>query len=71
VINHANEFVIDAVESVCPPTDQYEMQDVFIVVSECRNGERVARTYFAADLADACQTHQENYADESIVEVHR
>ncbi len=69
--NHASEFVIDEVETICPPFDQHEMHDVFVVVSACRDGGHIARTLFAADLDDARQTHQENYADESIVEVHR
>jgi nicotinamide mononucleotide adenylyltransferase len=68
---NANEFVIDANETLCPPFDHREMNDVFVVVSKRGDGERVARTFFAADLDDARQTHQENYADESIVEVHR
>ena len=48
-----------------------KMHDVFIVISEGRDGEHVARTYYAADLDDARQTHQENYADETVVEVHQ
>jgi hypothetical protein len=67
--NHANSFVIDAVEKFCPPVDRREMHDVFIVVSEDRDGDHIARTFYAADLDDARQTHQENYADERIVEV--
>ena len=67
--NHANAFVIDAVEAYCPPSDQREMHDVFIVISEGRDGEPIARTFYAADLDDARQTHQENYADEPIVAV--
>ena len=50
--------------------DQREMHDVFIVISEGRDGEHIARTFYAADLDDARLTHQENYADELIVEVH-
>ena len=46
-----------------------KMHDVFIVISEGRDGEHVARTLYAADLDDARQTHQENYSDEPIVEV--
>ena len=70
--NHPNAFVIDAVEKFCPPPDQREMHDdVFIVISEGRAGEHIARTFYAADDDDARQTHQENYADEPIVEVHQ
>ena len=68
-INHANAFVIDAVETYCPPSDQREMHDVFIVISEGHDGQHIARTFYAADLDDARQTHQENYADEPIVAV--
>ena len=67
--NHANAFVIDAVEKFCPPFDQREMHDVFIVISEGRDGEHIARTVYAASEGDARQTHQENYADEAIVAV--
>jgi len=67
--NHANAFVIDAVERFRPPSDQREMHDVFIVISEGRDGEPIARTFYAADLDDARQTHQENYGDEPIVAV--
>ena len=69
--NHPNAFVIDAVEKFCPPSDQREMHEVFIVISEGRDGEHIARTFYAADDDDARQTHQENYADEPIVEVHQ
>ncbi len=69
--NHANAFVIDAVEKFCPPVDEREMHDVFIVISEGHDGKHIARTFYAADLDDARQTHQANYADELIVEVHR
>ena len=48
-----------------------KMHDVFIVISEGRDGEHIARTFYAADLDDARQTHRENYADELIVEVHQ
>ena len=47
------------------------MHDVFTVISEGRDGEHVARTFYAADLDDACQTHQDNYANEPIVAVHQ
>jgi len=67
--NHANAFVIDAVERFRPPSDQREMHDVFIVISEGRDGEPIARTFYAADLDDARQTHQENYGNEPIVAV--
>ena len=69
--NHANAFVIDAVETYCPPFDQREMHDVFIVISEGHDGEHIARKFYAADPDDARQTHQENYADEPIVAVHQ
>ena len=49
----------------------YKMHDVFIVISEGRDGERVARTVYAASEDDARQTHQENYAGEPIVAVHQ
>ena len=69
--NHAYAFVIDAVEKFCPPYDQREMHDVFIVISEGSGGEHIARTVYAASEDDARQTHQENYADEPIVAVHQ
>ena len=46
-----------------------KMHDVFIVISEGRDGEHVARTFYAADLDDARRTHHDNYADEPIVAV--
>ena len=65
--------VIDAVARFCPQSDQRgqdgEMHDVFIVISEGSDGERIARTVHAASEDDARQTHQENYADEPIVAV--
>ena len=69
--NHPNAFVIDAVEKFCPPSDQREMHDVFIVISESSGGQLIVRTVHAIDQDDARQTHQENYADEPIVEVHQ
>ena len=69
--NHANAFVIDAVEKFCPQGDQREMHDVFIVISEDAYGEHIARTFYAADEDDARQTHQDNYADEPLVAVHQ
>ena len=69
--NHPNAFVIDAVEKFCPPFDQREMHDVFIVISEGSDGEHVARTVYAASEDDARQTHRENYPDEPIVAVHQ
>jgi len=48
-----------------------EMHDVFIVISEGLGGGHLVRTVYAADHDDARQTHQENYADEPIVEVHQ
>ncbi len=69
--NHANAFVIDAVEKCWPPFDHREMHDVFIVISAGGDGEHIARTVYAADHDDARQTHQENYADAPIVAVHQ
>jgi hypothetical protein len=48
-----------------------EMYAVFIVVSEGSHGEHVARTVYAANEDDARHAHQENYADETIVAIHR
>jgi hypothetical protein len=66
-----NAVVIDAVEKFRRPVDHdhREMHDVFIVISEGSDGERIARTVHAASEDDARQTHQENYADEPIVAV--
>lgn len=47
------------------------MHDVFLVISEGSDGAHIARTVYAADYDDARQTHQANYADEPIVEVHQ
>ena len=73
--NHANAFVTAGVEKFCPQSDQRgqegEMHDVFIVISEGRDGEHIARTFYAADLDDARQTHRDNYADEPLVAVHQ
>ena len=71
--NHANAFVAAGVETCWSRFDhcEGEMHDVFIVISEGRDGEHIARTFYAADLDDARQTHQENYADEPIVAVHQ
>jgi hypothetical protein len=70
---HANGFVAAGVETCWSRFDHCggEMHDVFIVVSEGRDGEHIARTVYAASDDDARQTHQENYADESIVAVHQ
>ncbi len=65
----ANGFVAAGVEKCWSRLDQHEMHDVFIVISEGRDGEHIARTIYAADLDDARQTHQDNYADEPIVAV--
>jgi hypothetical protein len=67
----ANSFVAAGVEKCWPQVDDRDMHDVFIVISEGRDGEHVARTFYAADLDDARQTHHENYADEPIVAVHQ
>jgi hypothetical protein len=69
--NHANAFAIDAVEQFCPPYDQREIHDVFIVINEGSGGEHIARTVYAASEDDARQTHQENYPDEPLVAVHQ
>jgi len=71
--NHANAFVAAGVETCWSRFDDCgdELHDVFIVISEGRDGEHIARTFYAADLDDARQTHQENYADEPIVAVHQ
>ena len=47
--------VIDAVEKFCPPSDHREMHDVFIVISEDRDGEHIARTFYAADLVSCAR----------------
>ena len=71
----ANAVVIDAVAKFCPPSDQCgqdsEMHDVFIVTSEGWGGRHIVRTVYAADHDDARQTHQDNYADETLVAVHQ
>ena len=69
--NHANAFVIDAVRDSADRPTRREMHDVYIVISEGRDGEPIAQTFYAADLDDARQTHQENYGDEPIVAVQR
>jgi hypothetical protein len=48
-----------------------EMYDLFIVVSEGCGGEHIVRTTYAASEDDARHAHQENYVDETIVEVHQ
>jgi hypothetical protein len=68
---HANGSVTAGVEKCWTRFDHREMHDVFIVISEGRDGEHIARTCYAADLDDARQTHQEIYADEPIVAVHQ
>ena len=67
----ANAVVIDAVEKFRRPVDHREMHDVYIVISEGSGGQLIVRTVHAASEDDARQTHQENYADEPIVEVHQ
>jgi hypothetical protein len=71
--NHANAFVTAGVETCWSRFDDCgdELHDVFIIISEGRDGEHIARTFYAVDLDDARQTHQENYADEPIVAVHQ
>ena len=70
-----NAVVIDAVARFCPQSDQRgqdgEMHDVFIVTSEGSGGEHIVRTTYAASEDDARHTHQENYVDETIVEIHQ
>ena len=66
-----NAVVIDAVEKFRRPVDHREMHDVYIVISEGSGGQLIVRTVHAASEDDARQTHQENYADEPIVEVHQ
>ena len=68
---NANGFVPAGVEKYWSRVDPRETHDVFIVISEGRDGEHVARTLYAADLDDARQTNHENYADEPIVDVHQ
>ena len=67
-----NGFVAAGVETCLSRFDHCrgDMHDVFIVISEGRDGEHIARTFYAADLDDARQTHQDNYADEPLVAVH-
>ena len=69
--DRANAVVIDAVETFRRPIDHREMHDVYIVISEGSDGQLIVRTVHAASEDDARQTHQENYADEAIVEVHQ
>jgi hypothetical protein len=68
---HANGSITTGAERCWTRFDHREMHDVFIVISEGRDGEHVARTFYAADLDDARQTHREIYADEPIVAVHQ
>ncbi len=56
--NHANAFVTAAAENFCPRFDHREMHDVFIVISEGRDGKHIARTVYAASEHDARQTHR-------------
>jgi hypothetical protein len=67
--NHANAFVTTGVEKCWSRFDHREMHDVFIVISEGRDGEHIGRTVYAASEDDARETHRENYAGEPIVEV--
>ena len=67
--NHANAFVTAAVENFWTRFDHREMHDVFMVISEGRDGEHIARTVYAASEDDARQTHRENYAGEPIIAV--
>jgi len=69
----ANAFVAAGVETCWTRFERCggEMHDVFIVISEGGDGEHIARTVYAASDDDARQAHQENYVDETIVEVHQ
>jgi hypothetical protein len=69
----ANDFVTAGVENCWSRFDHWggEMHDVFIVISESRDGEHIARTVYAASEDDARQTHHENYADDTIVAIHQ
>jgi hypothetical protein len=67
--NHANAFVTAGFDNFWTRFDDREMHDVFIVISEDRDGGHIARTVYAASEDDARQTHRENYAGEPIVEV--
>ena len=70
---HANGFVTAGVEKRWTLSDHCgdEMHDDFIVISEGADGEHIGRTVYAADQAEARQTHQQNYAVETIVAVHQ
>ena len=46
---HANGFVTAGVEKCWTRFDHREMHDVFIVISEGRDGEHIARTVYAAE----------------------
>jgi hypothetical protein len=70
-ITPATAVVIDAVAKFRRPVDHREMNDVYTVISESSGGQLIVRTVHAFDQDDARRTHQENYADESIVEVHQ
>jgi hypothetical protein len=67
----ANGFVTAGLEKCWSQFDKDELHDVFIVISEGADGEHIARTFFAADLDDARQTHHDNYANEPLVAVHQ
>ena len=49
---HPNGFVAAGVETCWSRFDDCgdELHDVFIVISEGRDGEHIARTFYAADL---------------------
>jgi hypothetical protein len=67
----ANGFVTAGPEKCWSRFDERELHDVFIVISEGLDGGHIARTYYAADLDDARQTHHDNYANEPLVAVHQ
>ena len=66
-------FVLAVADTCSPRFDDSggEMYDVFMVVSEGSDSEHIARAVYAASEDDARQAHQENYVDETIVEVHK
>ena len=67
----ANGFVTAGLEKCWSRFNAGETHDVFIVISQGADGEHIARTFYAADLDDARQTHHDNYANEPLVAVHQ
>ena len=70
---HANAFIAAGVETCWSRFDHSAGQahDVFIVISEGGDDDRIARTVYAASEDDARQTHRENYPHEPLVAVHQ